>query len=261
MGDTDGHTARSAVGGAKQRRLRRIIRRDGHGVLVALDHAAYQGGGPSDVAVAAIAGGPLDAVLTTWHLARVHAEAFADVGLVLRVDGGISELAGQASDDVSDQLYRADEALRLGSDAVITMVFPGAPDEARSLVRLARLCAECEQVGLPVIAEVIPGGWAQAIPWTAENIARGARIAVELGADLVKTVCPTNTEQFAAVCDGCPAPVVALGGPKMPSDDDVVAFARGVVANGAAGIAFGRNVWGSPDPAKLLARLYEAVHA
>ena len=56
-------------------------------------------------------------------------------------------------------------------------------------------------------------------------------------------------------------PVVALGGPKMPSDDDVVAFARGVVANGAAGIAFGRNVWGSPDPAKLLARLYEAVHA
>ena len=54
--------------------------------------------------------------------------------------------------------------------------------------------------------------------------------------------------------------MVALGGPKIDSEDDVVALARGVVEAGAAGVAFGRNVWGSPDPAKLIARLHEAVH-
>jgi DhnA family fructose-bisphosphate aldolase class Ia len=91
-------------------------------------------------------------------------------------------------------------------------------------------------------------------------VSRASRIAVELGADIVKTVCPGPAEEFAAVVEACPAPVVALGGPKMASDDDVVAFARGVVSAGASGIAFGRNVWGSSDPTALVKRLREAVH-
>ncbi|GIU86058.1 MAG: hypothetical protein KatS3mg009_0573 [Acidimicrobiia bacterium] len=76
----------------------------------------------------------------------------------------------------------------------------------------------------------------------------------------MKTVCPGPTDEFAAVAEASPVPVVALGGPKMASEDDVVAVARGVVAAGAAGIAFGRNVWGSPDPAALVRRLRHAVH-
>ena len=77
---------------------------------------------------------------------------------------------------------------------------------------------------------------------------------------MVKTVCPGPPEEFAAVVHACPAPIVALGGPQMASEDDVVSVAAGVVRAGAAGIAFGRNVWSSPDPSKLLARLNEAVH-
>ena len=46
----------------------------------------------------------------------------------------------------------------------------------------------------------------------------------------------------------------------MSSEDDVVSLARGVVEAGGAGVAFGRNVWGSPDPRKLVTRLREAVH-
>jgi DhnA family fructose-bisphosphate aldolase class Ia len=94
------------------------------------------------------------------------------------------------------------------------------------------------------MAEAIPGGWGQAVEWSVENVSRAARIAVELGADIVKTVCPGPPES-----------------PRMQSEDDVVAVARGVVQAGAAGIAFGRNVWGSPDPTSLVARLADAVHA
>jgi DhnA family fructose-bisphosphate aldolase class Ia len=46
----------------------------------------------------------------------------------------------------------------------------------------------------------------------------------------------------------------------MADEDAVVAVARGVVDAGGAGVAFGRNVWGSPDPGKLVRRLMEAVH-
>jgi DhnA family fructose-bisphosphate aldolase class Ia len=251
----------SSVGAGKLRRLRHFLPADGRTVLVAMDHAAYMGTGPPyGAGLEAIAAGRPDGILATWHLARSHAHLFASSGLVVRLDGGISELGERATGDVSDVLHRVDEALTLGADGVVVLAFPGAADEHLSLQRLAGLASECERHGLPVMAEVIPGGWGQAVPWTVENVARAARIGAELGADIIKTVCPGAPAEFAAVVEACPVPVVALGGPRMASEDDVVALAQGVVAAGAAGIAFGRNVWGSTDPAALLARLHEAVH-
>jgi DhnA family fructose-bisphosphate aldolase class Ia len=251
----------SSVGAGKLRRLRHFLPADGRTVLVAMDHASYMGAGPPyGPGLEAIAAGGPDGILATWHLARSHAHLFAGCGLVVRLDGGISELGERATDDVSDVLHGVDDAVTLGADGVVVLAFPGSPDEHLSLRRLAGLASACERRGLPVMAEVIPGGWGQAVPWTVENVARGARIGAELGADIVKTVCPGAPEEFAAVVEACPVPVVALGGPRMKSEDDVVELARGVVAAGAAGIAFGRNVWGSADPGALLARLREAVH-
>lgn len=250
----------SAVAAGKRRRARHVFGPDGRAVIVAMDHPAYLGMGVPAAAVEAIAAAGPDAVLATWHLARSRPEAFASCGLILRVDGGVSDLGEPAGGDTSSLLYRAEEAMVLGADAVIVMTFPGTPDEERSLGRLARLAAECERLGLPVVAESIPGGWGQTVEWTAHNVGRGARIAVELGADAVKTMCPGPPETFAEVAAACPGPVVALGGPKADDADQVVALARGVVAAGAAGVAFGRNVWGSDDPAGMVARLRAAVH-
>jgi DhnA family fructose-bisphosphate aldolase class Ia len=241
--------------------MARMFQRDGRALFVAMDHAAYMGTGPSyDGGLRSIAAGKPDAILATWNIARTQASLFAQSGLVLRVDGGTSELGERASGDAGDLLCGVDDALSFGADAVVMLAFPGQHDEHLSLRRLARLCAEAERNGMPVMAEVIPGGWAQAVPWTVESVAQGARIAAELGADMVKTVCPGDPAEFAAVIAECPVPVVALGGPRMKSEDDVVALAGGVVRAGAAGIAFGRNVWGSPDPAALLGRLHAAVH-
>jgi DhnA family fructose-bisphosphate aldolase class Ia len=254
------HWFASAVGAGKRRRAGRLFGPDGRTVLVALDHAGYMAAGPPRLAISACAAAGPDGVLATWHMARAHTDELAGIGLVLRVDGGVSDLGELGAEDVSDVLYRAEQALAIGADAVVILAFPGAPDEDRSLQRLARLCAEADLLGLPVMAEMIPGGWARAVEWSPDNVCAAARIGVELGADIVKTVCPGPPEAFAAVVEACPAPVVALGGPKLDSEDDVVAMARGVVEAGAAGVAFGRNVWGSPDPAKLIARLHDAVH-
>jgi DhnA family fructose-bisphosphate aldolase class Ia len=251
----------SAVAAGKRRRARRLFGADGRTVLVALDHAAYMAAGPPAAAVSACALAAPDGVLATWHTARAHAAELAAVGLVLRIDGGVSDLGQPGGEDVSDVLYRAEQAIAIGADAVVLLAYPGAADEHRSLQRLARVCAECELLGLPVMAEMIPGGWGRAVEWSVENVCAGARIGVELGADIIKTVCPGAPGEFAAVVEACPAPVVALGGPKLASEDDVVGLAGGVVEAGAAGVAFGRNVWGAADPAKLIARLHDAVHA
>ncbi len=138
--------------------------------------------------------------------------------------------------------------------------YPGRRDEHHSLRRLATLCSHADALGMPVVAEVIPGGWGEEIPWTVESVSRAVRISAELGADVVKTVCPCPPSEFGAVVEACPVPILVLGGPHAASDDAVVELASGVVRAGAAGIAFGRNVWGRDDPAAMVARLNAAVH-
>jgi DhnA family fructose-bisphosphate aldolase class Ia len=251
----------SATAAGKERRFGRLFRTDGRSVMVAMDHGGFQGYGPPlGAAAGPVAAGRPDGVLGTWHLARTAAAMFAEAGLVLRVDGGTTDLGGHSAGDVTGLLHHAEAALTIGADAVAAMAYPGSPNEHVSLLRLAELCTECERLGLPVMAEVVPGGFAKAIPWSVENISRGARIAAEVGADMVKTMCPPDPFEMAAVVESCPVPVVALGGPKIESEDEVVELARAVTKAGAAGIVFGRNVWGSADPAGLLTRLHDAVH-
>lgn len=250
----------SAVSAGKRRRASRLVAADGRCVLVAMDHPAYMGTGVPTEAIEPIASAGPDAVLTTWHLARRHPEAFAGSGLVLRVDGGLADLGEPAPDDTSSLLYSAEQAMILGADAVIVMAFSGAHDEHVSLTRLAHLSAECEKIGMVLIAESIPGGWGQQVPWSTENVAKGARIATELGADMIKTMCPGSTDEFDEVVESCDAPILALGGPKMDHEDDVIEMAAGVVGAGAAGVAIGRNVWGSEDPKNMVTRLLQAVH-
>ena len=250
----------SAVSAGKRRRASRVVAADGRCVLVAMDHPAYMGTGVPTEAVEPIASAQPDAVLTTWHLARRHPEAFARSGLVLRVDGGIADMGEPATDDTSTLLYTAEQAMVLGADAIIVMAFSGAHDEHVSLSRLAHLSAECEKIGMVLIAESIPGGWAQEVPWTVENVAKGTRIATELGADMIKTMCPGPTDEFTEVVEACGVPVLALGGPRMDHEDDVIEMASGVVEAGAAGVAIGRNVWGSRDPKNMVTRLMQAVH-
>jgi class I fructose-bisphosphate aldolase/fructose-bisphosphate aldolase/2-amino-3,7-dideoxy-D-threo-hept-6-ulosonate synthase len=251
----------SSLAAGKIRRMHRIFGEDGRCVIVAMDHAGFQGYGPPTAdGLGTIMAGEPDAVLVNWNLARSGAEELARCGLVLRIDGGTSELGERSASDMSGLLHSAEAALSLGADAVAVMAYPGAREEHVTLRRLAELCTECDRIGLPVMAEVVPGSFAKSVDWSLENISRGVRIAVEIGADIIKTMSPPDVSDMAALVAACQVPLVALGGPKMDSEDDIVELARNVVSEGASGIAFGRNVWGSEDPKAVILRLREAVH-
>ena len=132
--------------------------------------------------------------------------------------------------------------------------------DTRSLVRLAEVVREAEKIGMPVIAESIPGTWARTVPWDTEHIARAARICIEAGADAIKTPAPPDIADLPEVMANCETPVFILGGPKKDSGDEAVQYAAAVVAAGASGIAFGRNTWGAKDPTEMVRRLSAAVH-
>ena len=60
------------------------------------------------------------------------------------------------------------------------------------------------------------------------------------------------TEDFSMVVQGCPVPVILAGGPR---NLDVLTMARNAVNCGVKGFAFGRNIFQSEDPVKLIAEL------
>lgn len=250
----------SAVGAGKIRRASRFIQKDGRAFLVAIDMQSSTGAGPAlDVVERVAAGGP-DGILASWQVARRYPEAFAKSALVLRVDGALTQMGNYGQGDTFSLMYQAEQAAMIGADAVVLMAFPGADDEHLSLRRLAALVAEGEKIGMPVIAESIPGTWAKTIPWDTEHISKCARVCVEIGADAIKTMAPPDLSDLPTVVANCEAPLFVLGGAKKDSEDEAVQYAADVVAAGASGIAFGRNTWGAQDPTAMVRRLHEAVH-
>jgi DhnA family fructose-bisphosphate aldolase class Ia len=250
----------SAIGAGKVRRAARFIEEDGRGFLVAIDMQTASGSGPDlDVVERIAAGGP-NGILVSWQIARRYPEAFRSCGMILRIDGTTTMLGNYGAGDNFAQMYELEMACKIGADAVVCMAFPGADDEVIGMRKLVSLVNEADKVGMPVIAESIPGSWAKTVPWDADHIAKAGRVCVEVGADAIKTMMPEDLSEVPDVIANIEAPVFCLGGPKKETEDEAVEYAAAVVAAGASGIAFGRNVFGAGDPTEMTRRLYQAVH-
>jgi DhnA family fructose-bisphosphate aldolase class Ia len=248
-----------------ERRLNRIFRADrggrpGRALIVAMDHGLIDGPcmGLEDPGqtITQVAKGGADAVLTSYGVARHFARELASLGLILRVDGGGTSLGTGGGPGAL--FYSVEEALRLGADAVAVSAFPGAPNEMASLESLAAMIGEAHAWGLPVMAEMVPGGFDSAPEYrTRDNIALSVRVAAELGADFVKT---PYTAGFEAVTGTCYVPVVILGGAKRGKERDMLVDIKAAMDAGASGVAIGRNIFQADNPATMTAAVAAILH-
>jgi DhnA family fructose-bisphosphate aldolase class Ia len=247
----------------KPRRMTRLFGRDGRIVIVAMDQPAYFGAMPgadqSGALIRSLVAGGADAIVTTFGVAMACAADFGRAGLILRSDGGSTKLAPNALP--GRPLYSPEDALRLGADGLACMGYPGSRWEDPSLRDLAALAAQCHHWQVPLLAEMIPMLFENPKEGiTPENIRDAVRIGAELGADIIKTQYTGSVESFRYVLDGCYAPVVILGGPKMGSDQDLLTTVRDALTAGACGVALGRNAWQHPRPERITAAVAALVH-
>ncbi len=241
----------------KTARLARLFRDDRRAVVIALDHAQFKG--PMDglrsmpEAVEQAAQGGADGVILNPGVLRDCVSRYAGrCALILRITGASTD--ANPVFDYHRPIASVERAVALGADAVIAMGFLGSSGEAASLALLAEIAADCDRWGMPLVAEMLIADPAKQndIP----SIARGARVAYELGADVIK-VYGAGDPAFADVPKSCPLPVLVAGG---ATAEDPVSIAREAVRRGAAGVAFGRTVFGTKDPAAMVRALVAAVH-
>lgn len=243
------------------RRTRRIFQSDGHALICALDHGMIFGPDAgierlADTLPKIIAGG-VDAVMCSYGTATRFAGLLAGVGLVLRMDGAATVLGPKGGPGAA--FYTIEDALRLGADALCVSAFPGSPVEEATLQTLAHAICQAHTWGLPVMAEMVPGGFDSDPHYrTLEAIGISARVAAELGADWVKV---PYVEGFERVVETCYVPVLVLGGSHQADVQATLTMVEQAMQAGAAGAVVGRNIWKAEDPCEMARNLGRLVHA
>lgn len=243
-------------------RLRKIFRPDGRALVAVLDHASGMGPMPGLVdpraAVEKLIAGGADAIATSFGTADKCADLLDHVGLILRVDGGVTALGDFRAG--MRLLFTVEDALRIGADGVICMGYCGE-GEADNLPYLAELGSTCQEWGMPLLAEMlvrVKGGGRGTEP---KHVALAARIGAEYGADFIKTTYTGDPDSFKMVTESClGVPVLILGGEKMESDRDVLETVKGAIEGGGAGVAMGRNLWQHEHPDKITRAIAAILH-
>lgn len=242
------------------RRLHRIFRADGRTLIVACDHGMISGPDTGienlgDTLEKVIAGGA-DAVMASYGTATRFAAQLARVGLVLRIDGAATVLGPKGGPGA--QFYTVEDALRLGADALCVTAFPGSPVEEATLTVLAHVIRAAHAWGIPVMAEMVPGGFdSPPTARTVHSVGVAARVAAELGADWVKI---PYVEGFEQVVAGCYVPVVVLGGPHQDAPEATLTMLEAALRAGAVGATIGRNIWKAADPTAMTQALVARIH-
>ena len=258
--------------GAELRLGRLFDRESGRSFITAFDHGitlrvSPEAGRTMDIMENIVAGEP-DGVLISPGMLKQTSRRFAFRGAPVPIVRADWTMLDERTKDLGEQyrvLLNPQEVASLGAGAMMMYLIQG-PERGEMFADNARAIAgaagEAHKVGLPLIAEVTL--WGSRISEESKKdpdlLAYGCRMAAELGADAIKTEYTGDPETMAEVVEGCPVPVLTLGGAKGGSEDEVVENARGAIQAGARGIIFGRNVWQADDPVRMSATLREAVH-
>lgn len=259
----------------KQIRLGRLINpANGRAALVAFDHGLHIGTIPGvenpGTMLETLADAGADGFLVAPGIARTYASIFTGrgaPGLIMRLDWTNRWRGKEAlgHDEGRGRLIASvEDAARLGADAVLVYMFVGYADpdaEAHHIEWVARVVRDCETLGIGCIIEPMPrGGLVGDNPYDADFVALGARIACEIGADVLKTDWTGDAESFQKVTAAAFRPIFLAGGPKTDTDRDTLAMIRGALDAGAMGMFVGRNVFQAPDPGRVMRVLRSMIH-
>ncbi|MFP4497533.1 MAG: class I fructose-bisphosphate aldolase [Vulcanimicrobiota bacterium] len=260
----------------KKTRLKRLLYKygPGNGKLMILPYDQGLEHGPRDFFVnhdsknpeyiykLAIEGGFSAVAVQVGIAQKYHHKYAGDIPLVLKLNGK-TEIP---SDEEALSPLNADveDAVRLGADAVGYTLYVGSPRQDEDFIQFKKVRQDALKYGMPLIIWSYPRG--QAIEKKGGKnsfyaIDYAARVAQELGADVVKLNFPQNGKHR----ENMPQPygdlkwdpeksmeevvhsagntlVIVSGGSKI-DDEALMKKIEHSLKAGVAGIIFGRNIW------------------
>ena len=158
-------------------------------------------------------------------------------------------------------------AVEMDAACVVVNLFmlPDEPELFRQCVQnIARVRADCSRYGMPLMIEplvMLPndvrGGYQ--VDGDAEKIVTLVRLATDMGADIIKADPTSDPKEFHRVVEAARVPVLARGGGKEDLRV-VLEKSAALVAQGAKGLVYGRNIYQHADPKAVVAALMAIIH-
>jgi DhnA family fructose-bisphosphate aldolase class Ia len=244
---------------------------------VAVDHGFFNEGGflkgieDIEAAVQTLVEANPDAIQLTIGQAPVlqSLPGKGKPALVLR-----SDVANVYGTDLPDHLFSrviedaAEQAVRLDAACLVVNLFniPGEPEVTDDCIQnILDLKPQCDALAMPLMIEPLvfkpnteAGGYQ--VDGNLEKILPLVRQAVELGADVIKADPTDDLADYHQVIQiAGRIPVLVRGGGRV-SDEEILQRTHAILAQGAAGIVYGRNIIQHANPAGMTRALMALVH-
>ncbi|HUK70319.1 MAG TPA: hypothetical protein VLW50_16435 [Streptosporangiaceae bacterium] len=262
------------LGTGKKSRLRRILFQHGLGngtaILLPYDQGLEHGprdffanpaaSDPRYIVRLAIEGGFNGVAVQIGLADKFFWDYAGEVPLVLKLNGK-TDIPTDAN-ALSPVNATVEDAVRLGADAVGYTLYVGTPVQEVDFEQYRRVREDAQRFGMPLIVWAYPRG--SAIDAKGGNnsfyaVDYAARVASELGADIVKVNFPhpekqsgvkepyiaefSSQQAIDAVVASANRTLLLVSGGERAGDEAMLEKARESMEAGATGLIFGRNIW------------------
>lgn len=247
----------------KKNLLDKIISPEGRTVILPMDHGVSDGpiDGLIDIkkTIANVKEGGVDAIVIHKGIYKKYKTVIGDLPTIIHC----SASTGMGVVLKKVLIATPQEIKEMGAQGVSVHINLGNRYEPEMLADLGKISYECEKVGLPLLAMMYPRDEVDGkiINYTdTKKVKHAARVAFELGADIVKVPFTGDAKSFKKVCDGVDIPVVIAGGAKG-SEETMLKSISDCVSVGAAGVSVGRNAFQADDVPAMIKKIRSAVYA
>jgi fructose-bisphosphate aldolase, class I len=194
---------------------------------------------------------------------KYYPDYAGQVPLILKVNGKTD--VPPSDEALSTTNASVEDAVRLGADAVGYTLYVGSPRQDEDLHQLKGVREACDRYGMPLVIWAYPRGRDIEEKGGRDSfyaIDYAARLAMEMGADLVKLNMPklnpdkdkdspapysemdvSQEEAIRHCVESAGRSLVVLSGGSKVDDEQLLQQTRFIMEAGGSGVIYGRNVW------------------
>ena len=258
----------------KEERMQNIFNSEtGRTLMASIDHGLYMGAvrgieHPIEV-IKEFIECDLDGILFSLGLYKISTEIFKqkkvlskiltlDYILLSKVPGIVEEIFANCS------FFSVEQAVHWGFDAVKVLLAWGTDRETqiKSIQYIAKIAQACDKLQMPLMIKPFLDN--KNIPKEKRKdpkvIIDASRIAVEMGADIIKIPYTGDKDSFAEIVEHSYVPVVIYGVPDMGTMKDLLQATKDSIDVGGKGIVFGMDVWQKNNRKKIIHALRDIIH-
>ncbi len=258
----------------REKRMQNIFNSEtGRTLMASIDHGLYMGAVkgieyPIEV-IKEFIECDLDGILFSLGLNKISTEIFKqkkvlskiltlDYILLSKIPGIVEEIFANCA------FFSVEQAVHWGFDAVKVLLAWGTDKETqiKSIQYIAKIAQACDKLQMPLMIK--PFLENKNIPKEKRKdpkvIIDASRIAVEMGADIIKIPYTGDKDSFAEIVDHSYVPVVIYGVPDMSTMKDLLQATKDSIDVGGKGIVFGMDVWQNNNRKKIIHALRDIIH-